>query len=188
MSLQTWQEALVSAQVAGTSIGATTTATSIIPTHAKFTLPANYFYIGKALRFNSIGQISNVITTPGTITLDIRFGAVVVFNGAAVQMSTTAHTTLPYWLEVITTCRAIGSATSANLMGQGRLTGQMISATANPDSATTHGTVMAPNSTPAAGTGFDSTATQAIDHFSTFSVSTSGTNITLQQWIVEALN
>ncbi len=188
MPSQGWEQAIVNAQAAGSSVSNTTTSTTLLPTHALFTLPANFFNVGTLLKFTSIGQISNVVTTPGTITLDVRFGAVVVFNGGAAQMSTTAHTTLPYWWEAISTCRAIGSGTSANLMSQGRLTGQMISATAVADSTSTHGTLLTPNTAPAVGTGFDSTATQQINHFVTFSVTTNPTNITLQQWIVESLN
>ena len=188
MSLQTWEEALVTAQVAGSSVSNTTTATTLLPSHANYTFPSYYFSIGKTLRITSIGQVSNVVTTPGTITLDFRLGAVVVFNGGAVQMSTTAHTTLPYWWDCVLTCRAIGASTSANFMGQSRLGGQMMSATAVADSTTTHGWLLAPNAAPVVGSGFDSTATQKIDHFVTFSVTTSPTNITLQQFILEALN
>ena len=42
---------------------------------ARFTLPANYFSIGKKMRVRSSGRISTVVTTPGTLTLDLRFGA-----------------------------------------------------------------------------------------------------------------
>jgi hypothetical protein len=47
---------------------------------------------------------------------------------------------------------------------------------------------MAPNATPAVGNNFDATATQAVDMFATFSVTTNPTNITLQQYRVESLN
>jgi hypothetical protein len=138
------------------------------------------------LRIKGCAQVSNVVTTPGTLTLDIRFGATVVFNGAAMQMSTTAHTTLPLWYEILLTLRAVGTA--ANFMGQGIASGQALSLTAVADSTTTVATLPFPNTTPAVGSNFDSTATQALDHFATFSVSTSPTNITLQQFLVESLN
>jgi hypothetical protein len=186
--LQTWIQTLQAIQVAGAQLSNTTTATSLLPSASpKFTFANNQFQnIGQCLRIKGCAQVSNVVTTPGTLTLDIRFGATVVFNGGAMQMSTTAHTTLPIWYEILLTLRAIG--TNANFMGQGICTGQPMSLTAVADSTTTVATVMMPNTTPAVGNNFDSTATQALDHFGTFSVSTSPTNITLQQFTVESMN
>ena len=50
MSLQGWQETLITNQIDGTALANSTTATSILPGAAKFTLSANYFQIGRALR------------------------------------------------------------------------------------------------------------------------------------------
>jgi hypothetical protein len=132
------------------------------------------------------GQISNVVTTPGTLTLDVKFGSTIVFTTGAVQMSTTVHTTLPFWWDCLLTCRSIGASTSATLMGQSKLHGQMI-LTSGAD-ITTHGTALAPNTTPAAGTGFASTSAQVVDLFATFSVNTSATNISVQQYVLESVN
>src|SRR5882757_4882516 len=117
MSLQAWEEALISAGAAATSLSNTTTATSILPAACKVTLPTNFFQsVGKILKVTSIGSLSNVVTTPGTLTLDVRFGGTVVFDGGAAGMSSTAHTTLPYWWEAMMSCRTIGA--SAALIGQ----------------------------------------------------------------------
>jgi hypothetical protein len=43
MSVQTWRETLVTAQVAGSALASSATATSILPNQAVYTLPANYF-------------------------------------------------------------------------------------------------------------------------------------------------
>ena len=189
MSMQTWQETLVAAQVAGSTLTNSTTATSLLPTHAKIVLPSNFFNApGKAIRVKIAGQISNVVTTPGTLTLDFRLGSVVAFNGGAMQLSTTAHTTVPFIAEFLLTARAVGGGTSANLMGQGFLTSQAVSLTAVADSTTTPATLLLPNTTPAVGTGFDSTASQQIDLFGTFSVASASNAITIQQFIVESLN
>src|SRR4051794_15419391 len=120
MSLVTWEEALITSQVDGTALNTSTTATSIIPAAAKYTLPANFFSIGKSIKITAAGRLSNIVTTPGTLTLDVRLGSVVAFNGGAMQLSTTAHTTLPIWIEILLTCRSIGSGTGATLIGQGR--------------------------------------------------------------------
>lgn len=191
MSLQTWQETLITAQTDGTPLVSSTTATSIIPAAARYTLPANYFAIGKILRIKFAGQLSNVVTTPGTLTLDVRMGPtsnIVVFNGGAMQMSTTAHTTLPIVGEITMTCRAIGASTSANFMGQGWALSQALSLTAVADSTTTPSQLLMPNTTPAVGTGFDSTVAVVVDLFATFSISNAGNRIQINQYSLEALN
>jgi hypothetical protein len=168
-----WQT-LITAQVAGPNLTASTTATSILPTTAKFVLPAFFFmFIGQKIRISAQGQLGNIVTTPGTLTIDPRIGANVntIFNGGAMQLSSTAHTTLPFWLDIEATCRAVGSGTNANMMGLGRMTAQSLSLTAVADSTTTLATLLMPNSTPTVGSGFDSTTTNATDLFATFSLS-----------------
>lgn len=194
MSRQWWGELLVSSQVDGPALNTSVTATSLLPTHAKYVLPAGFFDVpGKALRIKAAGRLSNVVTTPGTFTLDVRMGpasppTIVVFNGGAMQMSTTAHVTLPVWFDIMLTCRTVGSGTTATLMGQGTAHGQPLSLTAVADSTTDVGTLMLPNVTPVVGTGFDSTVANIIDLFGTFSISNAGNGITIHQYWLEALN
>src|SRR5882762_3595625 len=125
MSFQSWQETLITAQVDGTALTASVTATSIIPAAAKYTLPANYFSIGKVLRISSRGRMSTV-TTPGTLTMDIRLGAVIAFNGGAMTLNASAKTNVSWEFEATLTCRAIGATTSANLIGIGQFTSEGI--------------------------------------------------------------
>lgn len=174
-------------QAAGPTLSNSTTQTSILNPQAQITLPAGFLaYIGQRLLIRASGQISNVVTTPGTLTLQVMFGATSVFSSGAMQMSTTAHTTLPFMMDIELTVRAVGS--SANLMGQGRITSQVLSLTAVADSTTTPATLLMPNTTPAVGSNFDSTATQKVDLQATFSVATSPTNITLQQYELLSCN
>jgi hypothetical protein len=191
MSLQTWDETLKTLPVGGTAVATNAADTSLLLTTAgatdcKITLPANYFSIGKTIRIKMCLRVSNIVTTPGTLTLKVLFGAVVVFNGGAMQLSTTAHTTLPVWVEILLTCRAVGSGTNANLMGQGMAVGQPLMLTAVADSTTSLTTLLMPNTTPTVGTGFDSTATQAIDLTANFSLT--GNSTTLEQYTIEAMN
>ena len=179
MSLQGWQETLITNQIDGTALANSTTATSILPGAAKFTLA-----IGRALRITARGRISNIVTTPGNLTLDVRFGSVVVFNGGAIALNTTAKTNVTWSMTVDLVCRAIGASTSANMMGIGTLVSESLSgATANFDSTTN-----LPVSAPAVGTGFDSTAAQVVDLFATFSVANAGNSIQLHNYILESLN
>lgn len=190
MSRQSWVETLTTAQAAGTAVGNSTSATSLLTggaAQAKFVLPANHFdYVGRQLYIRAAGRLSNVVTTPGNLTFDVRFGGTTVFNGAAMALSTTAHTNLPWWLEIWLTCRTVGS--SAVLMGQARTSGQPLSLTAVADSTTTPATLLAPNTAPAVGNTFDAGASQIVDLFSTFSVANAANTITLEQYMLQSLN
>jgi hypothetical protein len=182
--------ALISAITAGSALTNSTTPTSLLPTAALYQLPPNFLMIGSVLRITASYQVTNVVTTPGTLTLDVRFNStpIVVFNGGAMQMSTTAHTNLPMWVQILLTCRSVGNGTAATLMGQGIATSQCLSLTAVADSTTTPATLLMPNTAPTVGTGFNSVTTNQVDHFATFSVTTATTSITLQQYLLESVN
>lgn len=190
MSINSWQETLVSSQVDGPPLNTSTSATSLLPGQAKYTLPSGHFSIGKQLLIKGAGRISNIVTTPGTFTLDVRLNStpIIVFNGGAMQLSSTAHTTLPFYFEILLTCRAVGSGTATNLMGQGYALSQALSLTAVADSATTPATLLLPNTTPAVGTGFDNTVANLLDLFGTFSISNAANGFTLHQYSVQSLN
>jgi hypothetical protein len=187
-----YQETLMTQQGDGPSLSASTAATSILLGAAKLTLPPGYFgTIGKAVRITAYGRVSNIVTTPGTLTLDVRMGPtsnIVVFNGGAMQLSTTAHTTVPWRMQVDLTCRSIGNSTTATLFGQGVMTSQALSLTAVADSTTTPATLLLPNSTPAVGTGFDSTVAMVVDLFATFSINNAGNLIQTHGYFFESLN
>jgi hypothetical protein len=186
MSTQSWQETLVTAQGDGTAVTAAA-ATSIIPAAAKITLPNNYFSVGKILRVTASGRISSVITTPGTARFDVRLGGVVAFDGLAVLLdSVAAHTNVGWMLDILLTCRSVGSGTSATMFGQGTWTCEDIlgvPATA-PKGVLT---AMLPwNSAPAVGTGFDSTSALSVDLQFTQTAATG--SLTLHQYMVQSLN
>jgi hypothetical protein len=179
-------QSLASLQAAGPNLTASTTPTSLLNPQAKVTLPAGFFsFIGQKLYIRGQGQLGNIVTTPGTLTIDIRFTSTVVFNGAAMQLSSTAHTALPFMFEIELTCRIVGS--SAQLMGQGKMISQCLSLTAVADSTTTPATLLLPNTTPALGTAFDATSTQQIDCFGTFSLNNANA-IQMHQYEVLSCN
>jgi len=190
MSKQTWQEVLVTSQVDSAALTATVTPTSIIPPSARFTLPSNYFSeVGKAIRVRAAGRISTV-TTPGTLTLDVRFGTIaspiVVFNGGAMALNATAQTNATFEFEATLVCRAIGSGTSATIMGIGSFESRALvgSPAAGAGFA---GAAMLPDTAPAVGAGFDSTITNVVDFFATWGTS-NGNSIQTHQFILESLN
>jgi hypothetical protein len=164
-------ETLETAAGDGTAVTAAA-ATTLLPAAAKYTLRPNYFnYVGKQLLLIAHGRESTVITTPGTLRFDIRLGGTVVWDSLAVALATAeAYTNVAWKLEVLLTCRAIGS--SANLIGIGTLTAHNI---AGAPATMPKGALVAPlpwNTAPAVGSNFDSTASQQVDLFFTQTVAT----------------
>lgn len=192
MSMQSWQENLINAQVDGAALANSITATSLLGgvgtgTPAKVTLPANFFYVGRALRVTAQGRISTLVTAPGTLTLDLRLGAVIVANGGAMSLNIVAKTNVPWWLEWILTCRAIGSGTVANLMHQGKWQSEAVIGSGLP-TVSGVGSLLIPVAAPAVGTGFDSGAAQTLDLFGTWSVANAANSLQVHQYSVESLN
>lgn len=187
MGIQTWNELLVVGQVDGPALTAAASA-SCIPTPSRIILPNNYFYIGKVLEIVLTGRISCVITTPGTARFDVRMGpsgTIVVYDTGALNLNTTAKTNVPWRLELLLTCRAVGSGTASNFIGNGMFMSEaIVGSPAN--TAGGNGSFNAPVGAPAVGTGFDNTAANALDIFFTQTVATG--SLTVHQYIVKALN
>lgn len=189
MSLQTWQETLVTQEAAGTLFTTYTTSKTVINPQALYTFPAGFWKIGRAVRLFVAGGISNIATTPGTLTFEVKIGSVIAFTTGAIQLNASAHTTLPFWLDLLLTCRSVGASAGGTLMGQGQITGLMVTRTAGQtDDAQGHQTVLVPQTAPAVGTGFDTTTAQILDLWAGFSISNIGNAIQIQQYKVVSLN
>lgn len=184
-----YEEMVVTQQAAGTLFTTYTTAKTVINPQALWTMPAGYLFIGRKIRVSVQGAISNIVTTPGTINFQIKIGSVAAFDTGAMQLNATAHTTLPFWLDIEATCRSLGSGTSATLMGLARATGKMFTSTAGQtDSAQDMPTLLAPATAPAVGTGFDSTIANIVDFWAGFSISNAGNGVQIQQYSIEFPN
>jgi hypothetical protein len=184
MSIQTWQELIGVGQSDGSTLTAAAAA-SMLPGPAKIVLPANFFdRVGKAVKINATGRITNVVTTPGTARYDVRLGGTVVFDTNAMPLNIVAKTNVGWWLEVMLTCRAVG--TTGNLFGQGLW--QSESYIGSPAAtAGGNGSIMLPyNAAPAVGANFDTTIAQTFDMFFTQTVATG--SMTLHQIWVNAGN
>lgn len=164
-------ETLIACSENGTAVTAAA-ATTLLPTSAVKTLPANYFdFVGKQVLLKASGRISSVITTPGTARFDVRMGGTVVFDGLAILLdSVAAHTNVGWDLEILLTCRAIGA--TGNLFGQGKWTCEDILGVpaAAPKGVLT--AILPWNSAPAVGGNFDTTVSQAVNLFFTQTVAT----------------
>lgn len=191
MSNQGYEEAISSLTTDANALNTSTTATSLLgasgsaASASRITLPAGFFsWPGRMLKVTALCRVSNINPTPGNLTLDVRLGAVVAFNGGAMALNTAAaKTNVSSLLEIYLTCRTIGNGTNATLMGQGRFQSEAVAL-----AATGVGTLMLPATAPAVGTGFDSTVAQVLDLFGTFSVSNANNNIQVHQFVAESMN
>lgn len=192
MSQQSWIETLTTQQAIGTIFDTYTTSKSVINPQALYTFPPNYFAPGRCLEIMVGGALNTLVTTPGTITFEVKLGPtanIVAFSSGAIQMNATAHTLLPFYLEMRMTCRAVGSGTSANIVGLGRLGGVMFTLTAaQVDDLNTPGLFLVPATTPGVGAGFDSTISNILDFWAGFSISSASNRIRVDQYIVKSLN
>lgn len=169
----------------GTALTAAAAA-SCVPTYVPTTLPAGYWQIGRMWRLTMAGRISCVVTTPGTARWDLRLGGVVAFDTLAIPLNIVAKTNVPWFLEVLLTCRAVGSGTSANLIGQGRWLSEAALNTAVPATGPGPGGNVVPyNTAPAVGTGFNSQSALTLDCFFTQTVATG--SMTVHQFMIEQL-
>lgn len=187
MPIPGYVETLATAQVAGPTLASFTTAVSCLPTPARHTISPDDWYLGKQLMVRASGQIGNVVTAQPTFTFEFRLGPtsnIVAFSTGALLTSTTVHTTLPFWLEILMTCRSLGSSTSGTLIGQAWIAGRgFLDAGASGDITTLgHPTLLAPETAPAVGTGFDTNVANIADLFVSCSVSNAANAITLQQY------
>ncbi len=187
MSRQTWQETIVSSSTDGPTLTAAARA-SCIPVADRVVLPTNYFDIGRVIHIFMHGRISNAVTTPGTARFDVCLGAAgttIVFDTGALNLNIVAKTTVPWWLDLHLTCRAVGAATSTTFMGIGMFQSEAVILSPLP-TVGGNGSLLVPVGTPAVGAGFDNTAASALDVFWTQTVATG--SMTVHGYRVAVLN
>jgi hypothetical protein len=192
MPQQGWNEGVVTQRAAGALYNTYTTAKTIINQQDLYSLYPGFWTLGKKIRVTAHLAISNIVTTPGTITFQVMLGSIAVWTSGAIQLNATAHTLLPAKLVVDLTCQltntTVGGAI-AKLMGQGVLTGVMFTKTAGQvDGVNSETIINVPVTAPALGTAFDSTISQILDFFVAFSISNAGNGVQIAQYDVEFLN
>jgi hypothetical protein len=178
---QTWLELLDSIIADGTQISNTTTETIACP---DFSIPAFYMAPGRTLRLEAFGVVSNVVTTPGTLTFRLRWGGVagtILVASAALALDTTAHTNFGWYLKMLVVCRTAGASGTFMTGGHVQLGDTLTSTAANllptvlPASANANVTV-------------DTTTAKLLSLTAQFSVATSPTNLTCMFRSIESLN
>jgi hypothetical protein len=189
LGLGQYSNILTTQSAVGTLFNTFTAAKTVINATNLVQLPPNYLYVGKKIRVTVRGGVSNIVTTPGTITFQIMMGTIVAWTSGAIQLNATAHTLLPFTLVVDLRCDTIGSGVVAKLLGMGQLSGIMFTVTAGQvDGANSETVLQVPRTAPAVGTGFDSTIANILDFWAGFSISNAGNGIQVYDYTVEELN
>jgi len=181
-------QTLATQRSAGTLFNAYTTAKSIINQTDLVPIPGNYMQVGTKFRIKSWGGLSNIVTTPGTVTFQIMMGSIAVWSSGAIQMTTTANTLTPYKFEATIRLDSIGTGTSAKFIGEGFTSALNLTIGAGANPTVTDTGIVVPVTSPAVGTGFDSTVTNNLDFWVGFSISNSGNGIQSYDYTVEQLN
>lgn len=187
MGLQSWQETLTQSITDGPTLTAAARA-SCIPTPNRITLPPNFFYLARVLKFVVSGRISCAVTTPGTARFDICMGTAgttIVFDTAAFNLNIVAKTSVPFLFEVDLVCRAVGATTTTTFFPTASFQSEAV---VGSPLATVggNGSLLLPTSSPAVGAGTDNTANNVIDMFFTQTVATG--SLTVHNYRIEALN
>lgn len=182
-------QVLTSQSKAGTLFNTYTTAKSVLNVEDLVTLPANYLKVGSKLKVSVRGGVSNIVTTPGTMAFQVMMGSIVAFTSGNIQLNATAHTLLPFWLDITLRVDSTGSGTAAKFLGQGVLNGiQFTNTAAQTDAVNTTGMFPVPATAPAVGTGFDSTIANILDFWVGFSISNAGNGVQLYDYEVSQLS
>lgn len=172
MSLGYW-ETLNTLQAAGTAVtAAARTSMTVGSTQGRFTLPANKLkQVGDQIRLYATGQISSVITTPGTARFDLAFANNANFDSLAMPLNIVAQTNVAWVLDVTGTVRATGTA--GNILWQGVWLSPASINTPLPATGPGPGGQMVPyNTAPVVGANFDMTVSQLMDLFFTQTAAT----------------
>jgi hypothetical protein len=192
MPKQAWAQGLAAQRGQGTLFNTYTTAKTVINQEALYPIGANALALGDSFHVSVKGGISNIVTTPGTITFQIMFGSIVVWSSGAIQLNATAHTTLPFSLEVDLVVQLLNTTVGgaiAKMMGIGVLTGVMFTKTAGQtDGANSESVITVPVTAPALGAAFDSTIGQTMDFWAGFSISNAGNGIQVATYRVDGNN
>lgn len=168
---------------AGTLFNTYTTAKSILNSDELVTYPPGSLTLGSKIQIKAWGGLSNIVTTPGTVTFQIMMGTIAAWSSGAIQLNATAHTLLPWWLDVSLRVDSTGTTTSAKLIGGGVLNGIMFTNTAaQTDAVNTTGAFPVPATAPAVGTGFDNSISNILDLWVGFSISNAGNGVQLYDY------
>src|SRR3954471_21681184 len=103
----------------GTADANLNTAQSLLHASAKLPLPGGTLQLGMALKIMAAGRITTLAATPGTLTIDLKLGSIVICSTGAMVMSTSAKTNVLWLIDADALVRSVGGSTNATLFGAG---------------------------------------------------------------------
>lgn len=165
-----------------------TVSETIICPDFTFSANDNRVYQGAAFNVRCWFDVSNVVTTPGTLTLRIRWGGVagtVLATTGAITLSSTARTSYAGSLNADLVFRSIGGAGSAFCMGLVTLNDVPVAADSLPQSLYTMTSAGA--NVPAVVAALDTTTAKALSVTAQFSVATATTQMTNHLRILQSI-
>lgn len=177
---------------AGAQLADSTTRTAILHASGLLALPAGFWELGRVVRLEASGDMSCVVTTPGNLTLDVDFlnptpAHVIAATTPTLGLNVVAKTNRAwrFVMDMVCTTKAAGAA-ATKVTHQSLFTSECVVGSAVP-TVGGNGSLLSPVTTPVEGTGFDGDVAQTLNLFATFSVSTTGTNITckMARWRTE---
>lgn len=185
MGLAGFHRVLAQSRVDGTALTAAAAASML---HARdvITLPNGYFREGKQLRLTASGRISCAVTTPGTARFDVRIGSILAWDSLAMNLNIVAKTNVHWRLEVLLTCRAIGSGVNSSLIGQGIFTSEAVIGSPLPTVGGVGALTVPVNTAPVVGALFNNQLQNTLDVFFTQTVATG--SMTCHQYLLEELD
>ena len=186
MGANNWVETLDSIIADGTQISNSTSETIVCP---DFNIPAYYMVPGRTLEIVACGVMSNVVTTPGTLTFRVRWGGVggtLLCASAALALDTTARTNSAWRLVAEVVCRSAGS--SGSFLSDGLVHNNTLSSTAANLLPSLMGSAGNPLASANAAVTVDTTTAKLLSVTAQFSVSTNPTNLTCQKRIIKVIN
>jgi hypothetical protein len=185
MSLPQYPMVLAQSVADSTAVANSTVAASLLHGSGKASIPPNALQTGSKLRLRLRGRISTLNPTPGTLTLTLLIGGVVVSSFGAITLNTVAaQTNATFDLEIDVVIRSVGSAAIATALATGRFTSR--ATLGSPAvAAGTPGTWLLPDTAPVVGTGFDSSATCAVDVQAQWSVASVSNSIQTHDSLTE---
>jgi hypothetical protein len=135
MSLQTWQETLSNIVADGTALTAAARASLTQGQHrlARTSSRRTGSTSAAMIKITAQGRISCAVTTPGTARFDVSFGGTANCDSGAMNLNVVAKTNVPWWLEIVGTCRSVGNGTSATIFWFGHFQSEAVVGAPLPD-------------------------------------------------------
>jgi hypothetical protein len=186
----TWRDTLTPRRVIaadGTQVLNTVTETIMCP---DYSFAADSLEVGDTFKYTLLGDMSTVITTPGTVTFKLRWGGVsgttLATSGAFAPDTAAASTTVSYCVEWYVVCRSVGA--TGSLFAMAKIMWNDFDKTSATTIVGNLNMNLAPVSAPAAVTVNTVASSNALSPTVTFSVATATTQLTNHIAILESLN